>query len=146
MSDIVNNPTSIVENEEMQTDLLEALKKIEKKHLFYQRVICTLMLILVVCVVAVLPSTLHTLKVARDTMTNANTAVLQATEAIENANIAISQAETTLKDVSEFVTVGGDGLATAMEKINGIDIDGLNDAIADLKAVVEPMARFFGKR
>ncbi len=134
-----SNAVSIVENETVQTELLESLKKLEKKHLFYQRVICALMLVIAIGVVCVVPGTIRTLKVARDTMENANATILQASE-------AIGQAQTTLEDVSAFVTVGGDELAVAMEKINGIDIEGLNDGIADLKAVIEPLARLFGKR
>ncbi len=37
-------------------------------------------------------------------------------------------------------------VSTALETINRLDIEGLNKSIADLGAVVEPMAKLFGKR
>jgi hypothetical protein len=33
----------------------------------------------------------------------------------------------------------------ALDKLNGIDLDTLNRAIADLAAVVEPLANFFNR-
>ncbi len=110
----------------------------EKKHLFYQRVICSFLIILVVVVLSVLPSTFKTLRLAQETLDNANTAVV-------NANEAILQADKTLKEVSELVESSETQITTAMERLNSVDFDTLNNAIGDLQAVVEPMANFFGR-
>ena len=118
-------------NEIQQTNLLETLEKIQKKHLFYQRITCLLILVFVLAVVSVLPSVFRTLH--------------SAETALNNANDAILQAEDTLKDVSGLVVDSEAQINTAMEKINSIDFEGLNAAIGDLQAVVEPMAEFFGK-
>lgn len=129
MSENNSMTTGIVENEQMQTGILEELRALQKKHLFYQRVSCILILVFVVASLSVLPGIFRTLAMVQDTL--------------ETSNAAIEQAKTTLEDVSGFVTEGSDNLATAMQKIEGIDIDGLNEAISDLGAIVEPMARLF---
>lgn len=129
MSENNSMTTGIVENEQMQTGILEELRVLQKKHLFYQRVSCILILVFVVASLSVLPGIFRTLAMVQDTL--------------ETSNAAIEQAKTTLEDVSGFVTEGSDNLATAMQKIEGIDIDGLNEAISDLGAIVEPMARLF---
>ena len=129
MSENNSMTTGIVENEQMQTGILEELRVLQKKHLFYQRVSCILILVFVLASLSVLPGIFRTLAMVQDTL--------------ETSNAAIEQAKTTLEDVSGFVTEGSDNLATAMQKIEGIDIDGLNEAISDLGAIVEPMARLF---
>lgn len=129
MSENNSMTTGIVENEQMQTGILEELRVLQKKHLFYQRVSCILILVFVVASLSVLPGIFRTLAMVQDTL--------------ETSNAAIEQAKTTLEDVSGFVTEGSDNLATAMQKIEGIDIDGLNEAISDLGAIVEPMAKLF---
>lgn len=44
-----------------------------------------------------------------------------------------------------LVGENSEGVATAIEKLNQIDIDSLNQSIKDLGDVVEPFAKFFGK-
>lgn len=57
------------------------------------------------------------------------------------------------ESVTNLAVTGTEGIETALEQvsvalenINRLDIDGLNQSIGDLGAVVEPMARFFGKK
>lgn len=38
------------------------------------------------------------------------------------------------------------GVRAAIDTVAGIDVKNLNDSIASLSAILEPMARFFGKR
>lgn len=119
--------------------LIDSFKKLEKKHLFYQRVSAILIAILVIALLSVLPSVFKTLSIAEQTLNNAN-------EAMINANEAILQAQSTLSDVSDFVVTSGEDMSKAMNNLNSIDFAGLNNAIADLESVVEPMSKLFGKR
>lgn len=125
------NASVVEKNEIQQTNLLETLEKLQKKHLVYQRISCALILVFVLSVVSILPSVFRTLNAAETALNNANSAILQAQE--------------TLEEVSDFVVASEQQINDAMERINGIDFEGLNVAISDLQAIVEPMAQFFGK-
>lgn len=46
-----------------------------------------------------------------------------------------------VSNVDSLVTESQSSLNSAMEKINSIDIDGLNNAIAKLSAVIEPLTK-----
>jgi len=46
-------------------------------------------------------------------------------------------------DMNTLMTTGQDSLQQTMSKLNSIDIGALNQAIEDLAAVVEPLAKFF---
>ena len=57
------------------------------------------------------------------------------------------------ESVTNLAVTGTESLETAMrqvtaalENLNKLDIDTLNQSIADLGAIVEPMARLFGTR
>lgn len=57
------------------------------------------------------------------------------------------------ESVTNLAVTGTEGIETALvqvsaalETINRLDIEGLNKSIADLGAVIEPMAKLFGKR
>ncbi len=131
-----DNNKNLVSADNANEDLMSVLVKLQKKQLFYNRVIAALLLIFVIALLCLLPSLFKTLKTAETTLTNANEAILQATDAIE-------QAKTTLEDVSKFATDGSAGLSESLEKIQAIDIESLNKDIENLGAVVEPMAKFF---
>jgi uncharacterized protein YoxC len=50
-----------------------------------------------------------------------------------------------IKDVDRLVSTSEKNLGDTMEKIEAIDIDGLNTAIQNLSDAVEPFANFFNK-
>ena len=50
-----------------------------------------------------------------------------------------------LEHVDSLAQTSEEGMAEALEKISALDIESLNEAIRDLQAVVEPMARLFGR-
>ncbi len=56
-----------------------------------------------------------------------------------------ADAQTMIADAHETLTKSAEGLDGAVSHISGIDIDGLNEAIGDLAAVIEPLARLFGR-
>lgn len=116
-------------NELMQTSLLTMLEKLQKKQLFYQRISCFLILLLVVAMLSIIPTLLNTLN--------------KASEVMENANSALAQAETTLKDVSDLAATTEEQMAEAMAKITSIDFEGLNKGIEDLQSVIKPLSNFF---
>lgn len=68
--------------------------------------------------------------------------VLQNLEQV-TAQLAEADLAGMAADMNTLMTTGQDSLQQAMTKLNSIDIDVLNQAIADLSAVVEPLAKFF---
>lgn len=57
-----------------------------------------------------------------------------------------------LQNANDLISLTGDTLAesvdsikTALEKVNSIDFDTLNTAITDLKKVIDPLAKLFGR-
>lgn len=80
-----------------------------------------------------------------------NQLVSKLTIVVDNLN----QIDITLmtESVTNLAVSGTEGIetalaqvSTALETINRLDIEGLNKSIADLGAVVEPLANLFGKR
>lgn len=124
--------------QERTLELLEDIKKLNQKNLMYQRVSTGLLMVFVVVLLLMVPSVVSTLRIANETLINANVAVVHANE-------AISQMEGTLDSIQQFVTTSGSSMEEAIGKLNAIDIDTLNDAIKDLSDVVQPMADFFGR-
>ena len=50
-----------------------------------------------------------------------------------------------VNNVDGLVTTSQEGIEQAMEKINAIDIEALNQAIQDLSDVINPISTFFNK-
>lgn len=115
-------------------ELLEEMKKINQKTLMHQRVMSVLMLVFVVAVVSLLPTVVTTLETAKTTLTHMNEAITQMEGALSEVETLATEAGTAM-----------DGMEQALENINAIDIESLNQAITDLGEVVKPMADFFGK-
>ncbi len=64
---------------------------------------------------------------------------------LEETTKALAQADLggMVKNVDTLVRTGQESLDATMEKLNSIDFDALNSAIANLSAVVDPLAKFF---
>lgn len=71
---------------------------------------------------------------AEDVMTNLETVTRELAE---------SELAEMVKNVDELVTTSHEGVSQALEKMDAMDIEALNKAIANLSAVVEPLAKFF---
>lgn len=115
-------------------ELLEDMKKSNQKNLMYQRISTVLLLIFVVAVLMVIPSVFSTLNSAKTTL--------------DHMDQAITEMETALGAVEGLAEDAGkamEGVDAALQNVNSIDFETLNQAITDLRDVVEPMANFFGK-
>ena len=92
---------------------------------------------------------------ANDTIVQANDAVVQVNEmlgdiqpAIDNLNkvtqeLADADINGMLEDVDKLVTSSEKNLGDALKTITDVDIKSLNESIADLNAVVKPLASMF---
>ena len=141
---------------EENKETLELLKKIERanRHQVWSGYIRSgLILVCAVCMVA------RVVMVAR--------LMPQINEILGQAGLAMGQIQTVLTDlqqtagqlaqvdyagmvsnVDNLVTTGQQSLEGMMEKLNSVDFEKLNQAIEDLAAVIEPlakMAKVFGR-
>ena len=134
---------------EENNETVELLKRIERlnRHQVWSGYIrAGLMLVCVVCMVALV------VMVSR--------LMPQINEILGQAKIAMGQIQTVLGDlqqttgplaqvdyagmvdnVDNLVTTGQQSLAQMMEKVNSMDFETLNQAIEDLAAVIEPLAK-----
>lgn len=92
--------------------------------------------IVVFCVLILMPKVLHTFEQMNTVMEELE----MVSEELAEADIAGM-----LDNVDSLVRSGEAGMEEAVGKIARLDIESLNEAIRDLQAVVEPLARLFGK-
>ena len=64
----------------------------------------------------------------------------------ESISELTEQGKDTLNTALGDVETSLDSMQTALDNISKLDVDGLNQSIADLSAIVDPMARLFGKK
>ena len=70
------------------------------------------------------------------------------TKEILDADIGgiLSDASKLVKNTDAGVQQSLQELQQALEKLNSLDFEGLNQSIADLQAIVEPLSKLFGGR
>lgn len=128
-------------------NLLEQLVKNSSRQLFYARLggisMTVLALVITAALIIILPKAVKAID-------GVNGMIVQAGETIELANEAIAgvtEMSTSITDMGDnmdtFITDNAQSIAEIMLKIEDIDFEGLNTAIKDLGAVIEPLARFF---
>ena len=69
----------------------------------------------------------------------------QANAVLADAGAAIEDLQEVSQNVNELVDSGSLAIGQTIEKIEQMDIEQLNGAIADLNRVIEPLAEFFGR-
>lgn len=142
------------EKNELQK-LLEKLEDTSRKQVRYARlqflfslvaaVCCALLLIAVIKYIPQLQDlTIQIKEMAGQLQGLASQAETVMTN-LETVSHALAEADlsTMVSNVNSLVVSSQDGVKQTMEKLNTIDFDALNQAISNLSAVVEPLAKFF---
>lgn len=127
---------------------LELLKKMEensRKQLRFARLQCLFSIIAAGCCAALLIMVVLMLPVIRDFAGQAEIILSD----LETATHALAQLDLagTVDNVNALLTTSQTGVEEAMSKINSIDFETLNSAIADLAEVIKPLAnaaKWFG--
>lgn len=105
-----------------------------RKQLFYTRLLAlagiAIAVITLVFVLTILPGVTGVLEQASETL-------LLVDQTLEDFG-QMSQ------NVDALAESGGEAIEQLMEKVEQMDIEGLNDAISDLNDVIKPLADFFG--
>ena len=117
---------------------LERLKEIirinSKKQIFYTKILAAF--IVALCVI--LPPAVRMIN-------HADEVLEEATDTLNNANEAIEGVNSMTSEVTSFIETNSETVSDSMKKLQSVDFEGLNKAISDLEAVVEPMANLFGR-
>ena len=143
-------------------EMLERMEKSNREQATFAKLQCLFSLIAAVCCIVILVVVLRLLPQVKNTvqqvdavLTNvedvsrqlADADVAGVMENLEKVTDALAEADLgrVADNVGELVETSQTGVEEALNKLNKIDLETLNDAITDLAAVVEPLARFFGK-
>ena len=100
-----------------------------------------LLAVVSVAAVLIVPSAVRTLDHAEQTLTQVEEELGRVDALIETADAALVSATTAADTASKLVAENEDTLTEAMEKINAVDFEKLNQAIRDLADIVEPLAK-----
>lgn len=133
-------------NPEMQV-YLEKLEKCNRQQVRYARAQCLFSIAAAACCLLLL---LTVAKIVPDIKALSNEIsgiAAQAETVLSNLEtvteeLAAADLEGLVSDVDSLVSTSQEGVENALEKLNAIDIQTLNQAIADLSEVVEPLANF----
>lgn len=133
------------ENKEI-LDLLKQIEKTNHQQVRTGRLLCVFGLIAALCCLATFGMVFHILPEITETLPQINTVIGQMQTVLGNLEsttdqLASMDLQTMVSDVDALVVTGQQSLEQTMEKLNSIDIATLNKAIADLAAVVEPLAK-----
>lgn len=120
-------------------DQLKEENEIEKSYLKKQLTMLKIMmaamlgtfLVLLITVVVLLPTASKTLQQANQIMGQISETMIEVEEVFDSVKILIEESQ--------------EGLSVAIDSMNSIDFEGLNQSITDLGNIVSPMANLFSK-
>ena len=122
-----------------------------------------MLLIVIVCAVILMPKVMHTFEQVDVVFSQVDEVFGQVDEVFGQIDDVYQQLGTVmtdlegitselsdslpdmLKEMDTLMTTSGEGINEALSKVSAIDIKTLNSAIADLQAIVEPLAKLFGR-
>lgn len=124
-------------------ELITLMKKQNRMMKILMICMAGIMAIMLLSAVILVPKTVRILGEADAAMKNVQVAVENLAEVSE----ALAEADLSgmIEDTRALVNESSIGIAEAIGKLNQIEFGTLNKAISDFQAVVEPMARLFGR-
>lgn len=136
-----------MEENRQLTELLEKIEKNEERRIRYARRQFLASLVTAVCCVLLLGGGLGTYAAVVPGLRAALEEVRTVTADLGRVSEQLTEADLTglVEHVDKMAVTSEEGVKEALEKIESIDIDGLNRAIKALSDVVEPLARLMGR-
>ena len=132
----------MADNEHKDSSLDAQLFLMTRKQLRWQ-MIASIGVVLIFAVV--LCSALVVVPKAVVTLSNIDRVSEQVMESIQDIDTMVAEITDASKNLNELVSDNAETLTGAVNDLAGIDFDGLNTAIGDLKDTVAPFASFFRK-
>lgn len=123
-----------------QLELLRRIDETGRKRLRLARICCALALTAAVLFAC-------TLAVALQLVPQAQQVLSQVEPVLQNLEQATGQLasldlEGMVQNVNQLVVSGQRSLELSMDKLNAVDLEALNQAIQDLSAIIEPLAKW----
>ena len=139
-----------MENNIETREWMAQMEKSSRQQVRWARLQCLFALIAAVCCGAALLAVLTLVPQVQQVAGQIQELGTQAEVVLTNletvtSELAAVDLESMVANVDSLVTESQDGVKQALDKINELDITSLNQAIADLSAVVKPLADFFGR-
>ncbi len=136
-------------NPEMQ-EWMRSLEKSNRQQVRYARLQCLFAVLAAACCGAMLLAVLSVIpqiQLIAGQMQSLGTQAETVLTNLETVTNGLAQADLSgmVVSVDALVTDTQDGIKQALEKINALDIESLNQAIYDLSALIKPLADFVGK-
>ena len=134
---------------EENKEILELLKQIEKNNrqqVRNGRILCIMALVTALCCVVTFGLIFQILPQITGIVPQITGVITQMQAVLGNLEqttdqLAALDLVSMVSDVDTLVVTGQQSLEQTMEKLNSIDFDALNQAIEDLAAVIEPLAK-----
>ncbi len=136
-------------------EILERLDRSNRQQVRYARLQSVLAILAALCFIALVFAVGSIMPQLMDFASQAQNIAVEAEAILDQAEVVLTNLEQVtqelteveftkmINDVDELVISSQEGLEEALEKVNSIDLEKLNDAIDGLAKVVEPLAKFF---
>ena len=130
-----------MEEKQELRELLERLDRSNRQQARYARWQCIFSVAAAVCIVGLFVLVYTLMPQVRELTEKTGVVLTNLTEVTDQlANMDLG---TMVENVDELVVTSQVGVEQALEQLNAIDFETLNQAIGDLSDVVKPMADFF---
>lgn len=134
----------IYEESLKQTELLEKQSKLAKIRTLIMGVF---MVIIAISLIVISVQFGGILEEANSAITQINLLTRELSTILEETSLTelLNNANALIAESGDALTQALQGVDAALDNINKIDIETLNEAIADLQRVIEPLAKLFGR-
>jgi len=130
-----------MEDKQELRELLERLDQSNRQQAKFARWQCIFSIASAVCIVGLFVLVYSLMPQVQALTTQTEVVLENLTEVTDQ--LAGMDLGTMVENVDELVITSQAGVEQAMEQLNAIDFETLNQAIEDLAAVIEPLANFF---
>ncbi len=134
----------IFEETVKQTELIEKQTKMIKIQTI---VVSSIMLVVAIALIVLSVQVGGVLEQANSAIDEITVLTKELNTVLEESHIAelLNNANTLIAESGDALKQALEGVDEALNTVGQIDIETLNEAIADLKKVIEPLARLFGR-
>lgn len=135
-------------NEQKLQELLEKIELSNRRQVRYARLQFIFTVVMTAALAALLIIGAQVFPQLQEAVAQAETVLSNlesVTTELANADLTgmVENIDALVGNVDELVSTSETGVTQAVQKINAINFDALNDAIKDLSDVIEPIAKFF---